>query len=84
MAWGLIIAFICVLSPCTLQLIRFILSRRNKERLQLLKDIADNRVEDTTGFVIEIDDDGNEVKKSVDISMLDLTDLQNKKFIYPL
>lgn len=84
MAWGLIIAFTCVLSPCTLQLIRFILSRRNKERLQLLKDIADNRVEDTTGFVIEIDDDGNEVKKSVDISMLDLTDLQNKKFIYPL
>lgn len=84
MAWGILIGASWVLAPIIMLTIRYILSRRNKERRQLLQDIADGKVEDETGYVTTIDEDGNVVKEKVDISMLDLTDLQNKKFIYPL
>lgn len=40
--------------------------------------------EEDYGFVETVDEDGNAKRTKVDISMLDLTDLENKKFIYPL
>lgn len=84
LAWIIMIVCSWFLAPLILQIIRFILSRRNKERLKLLKDIEENKTEDHQGFVTSYDEEGNEIKTEVDISMLDLTDLQNKKFIYPL
>ena len=36
------------------------------------------------GYVEEIDADGNLVKTKVDVSVLDLSDLENKFFIDPL
>lgn len=63
--------------------IRFILSRRNKKRRENLKFDSDGNVISTEVAYIE---DPNEEggKKKVDISMLDLTDIQNKEFLYPL
>lgn len=72
-----------VLTPCFLLIIRFILVRRNKERRVWIEEQAalGNFGE---GYVEEIDADGNVVKTKVDISVLDLSDLENKFFIYPL
>lgn len=83
-AWSVMIVGSWFLAPLVLQVIRFVLSRRNKQRLQLIKDIEDGKVDDEHGFVTSYDEEGNEIKTEVDISMLDLTDLQNKRFIYPL
>lgn len=83
-AWAVMNVGSWFLAPLVLQVIRFILSRRNKVRLQLIKDIEEGKVDDEHGFVTSYDEDGNEIKTEVDISMLDLTDLQNKRFIYPL
>lgn len=84
LAWTICIVLSWFVAPLILQVIRFILSRRNKQRRQFLQDIEDGKIEDEHGFVTSYDSDGNEVKTEVDISMLDLTDLQNKRFIYPL
>lgn len=84
MAWGIQIGGSWFAAPLILLWIRYILSRRNKERKQLLQDIAEGKVEDETGFVTTVDENGNEIREKVDISMLDLTDLENKRFIYPL
>ncbi|KAK6197354.1 major facilitator superfamily domain-containing protein [Scheffersomyces amazonensis] len=83
-AWGLMIAGAWVSSPIVLQIIRYILVKRNKERLIWLKQVEDGLIEDTIGYVDEVDENGNLVRREVDISMLDLTDLENKRFIYPL
>lgn len=84
LAWTICIVLSWFVAPLILQIIRFVLSRRNKQRRQFLQDIGDGKIEDEHGFVTSYDSDGNEVKTEVDISMLDLTDLQNKRFIYPL
>ncbi|KAJ5686320.1 hypothetical protein N7536_008939 [Penicillium majusculum] len=72
-----------VLTPLFLLTIRFILVRRNKERRVWIEEQAalGNFGE---GYVEEIYADGNAVKRKVDISVLDLSDLENKFFIYPL
>lgn len=84
LAWGIQIGGSWVAAPIILLVIRQILSRRNKARKQLLQVIDSGKIEDETAFVTTVDENGNEIKEKVDISMLDLTDLQNKKFIYPL
>ncbi|CCH45860.1 putative membrane protein [Wickerhamomyces ciferrii] len=83
-AWIIMIICSWFLAPLILQVIRFILARRNKQRLQLLQDIKDGKIEDPHGFITSIDEEGNKIKTEVDVSMLDLTDWENKKFIYPL
>ncbi|CCH45369.1 putative membrane protein [Wickerhamomyces ciferrii] len=84
LAWIIQIIGCWVLAPLTLQIIRFILNKRNKQRRQYIQDIEDGKIEDEYGFVTTFDSNGDAVKTKVDISMLDLTDLENKKFIYPL
>lgn len=56
--------------------IRFILARRNKERIAL----RDSGKADDYG-VVQLDEGTTE---KVTTAMLDLTDLENKRFIYPL
>jgi hypothetical protein len=83
-AWIAILCTTFTTSPFILQVIGFILNRRNKARKEYLEDIRLGKINDDQGIVTSVNADGNTVKKIVDISMLDLTDLENKKFIYPL
>lgn len=80
--WIIQIVFSWFLAPGVLLLIRFILSRRNKERLTLLKEGTIDELD--YGYIDSVDDEGTTVKRKVDVSMLDLTDLENLRFIYPL
>ncbi|KAL3481730.1 major facilitator superfamily domain-containing protein [Aspergillus californicus] len=72
-----------ILTPVFLHVVRFILIRRNKERLVWVAEQAalGNFGE---GLIEEQDADGGVVQKKVDISVLDLTDRENKFFVYPL
>ena len=67
-------------TPAVLYLIRFILKRRNEERERWAAELSD----DERGGFVEEEEDGRIVKKKVELAMLDLTDLENKFFIYPL
>ncbi|KAL4779894.1 major facilitator superfamily domain-containing protein [Aspergillus varians] len=72
-----------VLTPTFLLIARWIMIRRNKERKAWIAEQA------TLGnfgesVIDAVDADGNVVEKKVDVSVLDLTDLENKFFIYPL
>lgn len=82
-AWIVQIVISWAGTPAILLLIRFILSRRNDERE---KWIAEQEVLgiDGGGYVEQLDEDGNLVKEKVDLALLDLTDLENKYFLYPL
>jgi hypothetical protein len=82
-AWIVQIVIAWVGTPAILLAIRFILTRRNKERQQW---IAEQQAlgDDGEGYVEQLDDEGNLVKEKVDLALLDLTDLENKYFIYPL
>lgn len=73
-----------ILTPAVLILIRFVFIRRNREReVWISEQAAQGNYGE--GYVEELSEDGSEVVKvKVDISMLDLTDLENKFFIYPL
>ncbi|KAK6463710.1 hypothetical protein DFJ63DRAFT_285753 [Scheffersomyces coipomensis] len=83
-AWIVTIIGGWVLAPIVLEIIRHILVKRNKERRLWIQKVESGLIEDTIGYVDEIDDEGNFIKKKVDISYLDLTDIENKHFIYPL
>lgn len=79
-AWGVQLGISWVGSSLILLLIRLILVKRNKQRLAELK-------YDSEGHVIAqkanyIDD--SEQKQDTDVTMLDLTDMENRQFIYPL
>jgi len=82
-AWIVQIVISWVGTPVILVVIRFILSRRNQERRIWIveQEALGNHGE---GYVEQLDDDGNLIKEKVDITLLDLTDLENKYFIYPL
>ncbi|OKL59230.1 putative transporter [Talaromyces atroroseus] len=82
-AWIVQIVVSWVGCPLCLFVIRWILSRRNVERRRW---IAEQEAQGNSGFgyVEKIDDEGNVVTEKVEISLLDLTDLENKFFIYPL
>ncbi|KAH6720433.1 hypothetical protein BKA61DRAFT_594861 [Leptodontidium sp. MPI-SDFR-AT-0119] len=70
-------------TPLILLVIRFILIKRNSERRALAGEKSDEELD--RGFVtVDVEEDGEVVQKRVAIEMLDLTDLENKEFIYPL
>jgi MFS family permease len=79
-AWTSMIIVSWAGTPAVLFLIRFILKRRNQERERWAAELSDDERE---GFVEE-EEDGQIVKKKMELAMLDLTDLENKFFIYPL
>ncbi|KAG0681741.1 hypothetical protein C6P42_003828 [Pichia californica] len=81
-AWIVQIVLAWFLSSLILLAIRFILAKRNNERKANLKFDNDGNVISST--VNYIDNDEEEGERKVDISMLDLTDIENKEFIYPL
>lgn len=61
-------------APGLIGIVWIILKRRNTQRLAALKE------NDRVGYV----EDENGEKVEVDIATLDLTDLEDKTFIYPL
>ena len=82
-AWVAQILVSWVGTPIILLIIHFILSRRNKERRAWIAEQA-ALGKHHHGYVEQKNDDGDLVKVEVDISLLDMTDLENKFFIYPL
>ncbi|KAI0465492.1 hypothetical protein LJB42_000729 [Komagataella kurtzmanii] len=80
-SWIVQIVIAFFLNLVILLTIRIILARRNAKRRAW---IAENGTEGAFGYVINHDDDGREIKEKVDVAMLDLTDYENKYFIYPL
>ncbi|KAK8073985.1 allantoate permease of the major facilitator superfamily, partial [Apiospora phragmitis] len=81
-AWASMIVVSWVGTPAILWLIRFILERQNKERMEWNATLSED--ERDGGFVEQVDESGALVRVKVDIAVLDLTDLENKFFIYPL
>lgn len=80
--WIIQIVFSWFLAPCVLLTIRYILSKRNKQRKNMMEEEAEE--DSDYGYIDTVDENGKMVRERVDISMLDLTDLENKRFIYPL
>lgn len=81
-AWISQIIIAWVGTPVILLVIRFILLRRNAEREKDLAQLDGN--ESDGGYVEETNAQGETVRVKVNIAVLDLTDLQNKSFIYPI
>ena len=79
--WCIQIVFAWFIPACIVLVIRYILLARNKERRKYMEEHPE---EGDYGFVDTVDENGNTVREKVDISMLDLTDLENKRFLYPL
>lgn len=82
-AWASVTIISWVGTPAILFVIRFILARRNKERQAWAASLNDDQREEG-GVVDELDENGEFVQRKVEIAMLNLTDLENKRFIYPL
>ncbi|KAI1454292.1 major facilitator superfamily domain-containing protein [Annulohypoxylon moriforme] len=81
-AWISMIVVAWVGTPAILFVIHFILARRNAERKAWIAELSEE--ERDAGRVEQYDEDGRVITKNVDIAMLDLTDMENKFFIYPL
>jgi MFS family permease len=81
-AWVSMIVIAWVGTPAILLVIRFILIRRNEEREKHLSTVGSD--EDDGAFVEEINAEGESVRVKVDIAVLDLTDLKNQSFRYPI
>ncbi|OBA27447.1 MFS general substrate transporter [Hanseniaspora valbyensis NRRL Y-1626] len=73
-AWGVQLGFSFVLMPIIVVIINIILKKRNEEKLKALSD-------DMKMGLIEKEDG---TKEAVNVALLDLTDLENDTFIYPL
>ncbi|KAK7421714.1 hypothetical protein QQZ08_009802 [Neonectria magnoliae] len=80
-AWASMIVVSWFGTPVILWIIQFILSRRNKERQEYLANLSED---ERDGYVEQVDETGEVVRVKVELAMLDLTDLENKHFIYPL
>lgn len=82
-AWIAQIVVSWVGAPACLFVIRLILSRRNAERRAWIEEqeALGNR---PVGLVEHVDEEGRKSQIEVDVSVLDLTDLENKYFIYQL
>ncbi|RSL43831.1 hypothetical protein CEP53_011517 [Fusarium sp. AF-6] len=80
-AWASMIVVSWFGTPVILWVIHFILARRNKVRKERLAELSD---QDGSGYVEQLDENGQMVKVKVEVAMLDLTDLENENFIYPL
>ncbi|KAK0101323.1 hypothetical protein ONS95_006499 [Cadophora gregata] len=89
-AWISMVAVSWMGMPVVLFVIRWILIRRNKERRSWAAEKSasegeDGDVEGESGFVtVDVEEEGVVVRRKVRVEMLDLTDLENKEFIYPL
>ncbi|KAB8274811.1 major facilitator superfamily domain-containing protein [Aspergillus minisclerotigenes] len=81
-AWVSMIVISWAGTPAILFIIWFILARRNEERRKWIAELSDSEREE--GCVEQLDENGQIVRRKVDLAMLDLTDLENKFFIYPL
>jgi hypothetical protein len=65
--------------------IQFILRKRNKERKAWAAGLSeDERLAHEFGEVEQMDENGEIVRRKVEIALLDLTDLENKFYIYPI
>ncbi|KXH50117.1 major facilitator superfamily transporter [Colletotrichum nymphaeae SA-01] len=80
-AWASMISVSWIGTPVILWIIRFILVRRNKERLEYIAGLSED---ERDGWVEQVDEGGETVRVKVDLAVLDLTDLQNKQFLYPI
>ena len=69
--------------PACLLDIYWILSRRNQERRAWQED-QDAQGHRPSGFIEQLNNQGQAEKVEVNISLLDLTEKENKYFIYPL
>lgn len=78
-AWIVQVVLSWVGTPIIAFVITYILKARNNKRLPLVE-----KVKEPTGIVVRTDAEGHQVEEEVPIANLDLTDLQNKYFIYPL
>lgn len=79
-AWSVQIVLAWTGAPLAAFIIMSILKSRNKKRLSLI-----SSSEYKTGTVVKYDEvTGEEIYEEVDIANLDLTDLENERFIYPL
>ena len=78
-SWASMIIVSWVGTPSLLWVIHFILSKRNVERLAYVDSLSDDERE---GWVEQKGEDGSIERVKVDVAVLDLTDLQNKQFIY--
>lgn len=82
-AWAVQIVVSWVGTPTLLLIIRFILARRNDQRklwIQQQKALGDLG----TGYITQDGENGEKLLIQADVAALDLTDLQNKHFLYPL
>ncbi|CCH43405.1 putative transporter [Wickerhamomyces ciferrii] len=80
-AWGIQIVISFFIPVVIGFIIHIILQKRNQERLKFIKENPDSKF----GQVIINDlETGEEIIEKVEIANLDLTDLENKTFIYPL
>ena len=84
-AWVIQIVISWVGTPVLLLIIRLILARRNRERFRWIEEQAALGKNSGVGYVEQVNEDGEIINvEEVDVSLLDLTDLENKYFIYPL
>lgn len=82
-AWVSMIVVSWVGTPAILFVIRYTLEKRNKERKAWIAGLGEG--ERDGGFVEQLDKEtGEMVLRKVDLAMLDLTDLENKFFVYPI
>ncbi|KFZ09125.1 hypothetical protein V502_08931 [Pseudogymnoascus sp. VKM F-4520 (FW-2644)] len=82
-AWAVQIILSFVFAPICFLLVRWVFIRRNKERRAWIAEQAASG-NNGTGFVEQTNDDGVLVKVEVELSSLDLTDFENKFFLYPM
>ncbi len=78
-AWAIQIVLAWFGSTVVGYIIFFILKARNRKRLELIKLNTD-----ATGNIVKYKENGEKTIERVEIANLDLTDHENKNFIYPL
>ncbi|KAH8705615.1 major facilitator superfamily domain-containing protein [Talaromyces proteolyticus] len=84
-AWIAMIVVSWAGTPLILFIIQFILKRRNSQRKSWAATLtSEERIAHEFGVVEHIDENGVLVPRKVEIAMLDLTDLENPFFIYPI
>ncbi|RSL96113.1 hypothetical protein CEP52_011691 [Fusarium oligoseptatum] len=84
-AWVAQIVVSWVGTPVILYIIQFILKKRNAQRKAWAASLTEEeRLAHEFGEVEQLDESGNVIRKKVEIAMLDLTDLENPFYIYPI
>lgn len=84
-AWISMIVVSWVGTPLILFIIRFLLKRRNAQRKAWAASLtSEERKTHELGVVEELDENGSMIRREVEIAMLDLTDMENPSFIYPI